>query len=169
MSTVLPLPSLSTAEAADIDFERRFGGIARLYGDAALAAFRQAHICVIGVGGVGSWAVEALARSDGELSSGSSNLAMQHLLLEHMPGVGPEALEALAALPRLRTLALVCCSSGVSQDGAQAVLGRLGAAELVIHVVQENRAPRGEAWPRDIWDWWMDWRPACAARCELRG
>ena len=63
MSTVLPLPSLSTAEAADIDFERRFGGIARLYGDAALAAFRQAHICVIGVGGVGSWAVEALARS----------------------------------------------------------------------------------------------------------
>jgi tRNA A37 threonylcarbamoyladenosine dehydratase len=63
MSTVLPLPSLSTAEAADIDFERRFGGIARLYGDAALAAFRQAHVCVIGVGGVGSWAVEALARS----------------------------------------------------------------------------------------------------------
>ena len=63
MSTVLPLPSLSTAEAADIDFERRFGGIARLYGDAALAAFRRAHICVIGVGGVGSWAVEALARS----------------------------------------------------------------------------------------------------------
>ena len=63
MSTVLPLPSLSTAEPADIDFERRFGGIARLYGDAALAAFRQAHICVIGVGGVGSWAVEALARS----------------------------------------------------------------------------------------------------------
>jgi len=47
----------------DIDFERRFGGIARLYGDAALARFRSAHICVIGVGGVGSWIVEALARS----------------------------------------------------------------------------------------------------------
>ncbi|GGB93846.1 tRNA cyclic N6-threonylcarbamoyladenosine(37) synthase TcdA [Pseudoduganella buxea] len=47
----------------DIDFERRFGGIARLYGDAALARFRAAHICVIGVGGVGSWIVEALARS----------------------------------------------------------------------------------------------------------
>src|SRR6185312_2470992 len=47
----------------DIDFDRRFGGIARLYGEAALARFRNAHVCVIGVGGVGSWAVEALARS----------------------------------------------------------------------------------------------------------
>ncbi|WP_311196643.1 tRNA cyclic N6-threonylcarbamoyladenosine(37) synthase TcdA [Rugamonas fusca] len=47
----------------EVDFERRFGGIARLYGHAALARFRHAHICVIGVGGVGSWAVEALARS----------------------------------------------------------------------------------------------------------
>ena len=50
-------------DSDDIDFERRFGGIARLYGDAALARFRQAHVCVIGVGGVGSWAVEGLARS----------------------------------------------------------------------------------------------------------
>lgn len=50
-------------DSADIDFERRFGGIARLYGDAALAHFRRAHVCVIGVGGVGSWAVEGLARS----------------------------------------------------------------------------------------------------------
>ncbi len=48
---------------ADIDFERRFGGIGRLYGDAAFARFQAAHICVIGVGGVGSWVVEALARS----------------------------------------------------------------------------------------------------------
>lgn len=60
MAHVLPL---SDAITADIDFERRFGGIARLYGDTALAAFRNAHVCVIGVGGVGSWAVEALARS----------------------------------------------------------------------------------------------------------
>ena len=47
----------------NIDFERRFGGIARLYGAAALARFRAARICVVGVGGVGSWVVEALARS----------------------------------------------------------------------------------------------------------
>ena len=46
-----------------MDFHRRFGGIARLYGDEGLARLRAADVCVIGVGGVGSWAVEALARS----------------------------------------------------------------------------------------------------------
>lgn len=45
------------------DPERRFGGIRRLYGNAALERFRSAHICVLGIGGVGSWAAEALARS----------------------------------------------------------------------------------------------------------
>lgn len=55
-------PSLPP-ETGEVDFERRFGGIGRLYGDAALARFRSAHVCVIGVGGVGSWIVEALARS----------------------------------------------------------------------------------------------------------
>jgi tRNA A37 threonylcarbamoyladenosine dehydratase len=60
MATVLPLiPPDSDA----IDFERRFGGIARLYGESALTSFKQAHVCVIGIGGVGSWAVEGLARS----------------------------------------------------------------------------------------------------------
>ncbi len=47
----------------DTSFERRFGGIARLYGTAALERFRRAHVCVIGIGGVGTWVVEALARS----------------------------------------------------------------------------------------------------------
>ncbi|HZW11707.1 MAG TPA: tRNA cyclic N6-threonylcarbamoyladenosine(37) synthase TcdA [Noviherbaspirillum sp.] len=55
-----PVPEVSDN---DIDFDRRFGGIARLYGAAALERFRKAHVCVIGVGGVGSWVVEALARS----------------------------------------------------------------------------------------------------------
>ena len=61
-----PLVSLSPDQ---VDMERRFGGIGRLYGAAALARFGAAHICVIGVGGVGSWIVEALARSAiGELT-----------------------------------------------------------------------------------------------------
>ncbi|HEY5798891.1 MAG TPA: ThiF family adenylyltransferase, partial [Burkholderiaceae bacterium] len=46
-----------------IDFDRRFGGVARLYGAPALERFRAAHVCVVGVGGVGSWIVEALARN----------------------------------------------------------------------------------------------------------
>ena len=45
------------------DYAFRFGGIERLYGRQALEAFRRAHITVVGLGGVGSWAAEALARS----------------------------------------------------------------------------------------------------------
>lgn len=45
------------------EYLHRFGGIGRLYGTAALTAFAGAHVCVIGIGGVGSWAAEALARS----------------------------------------------------------------------------------------------------------
>jgi tRNA A37 threonylcarbamoyladenosine dehydratase len=54
---------LAAALEEEVDFARRFGGIARLYGERALERFRAAHVCVIGVGGVGSWVVEALARS----------------------------------------------------------------------------------------------------------
>ncbi|MEO7640992.1 MAG: tRNA threonylcarbamoyladenosine dehydratase, partial [Ramlibacter sp.] len=42
---------------------RRFAGLQRLYGMAGAAAIRQAHVAVIGLGGVGSWAAEALVRS----------------------------------------------------------------------------------------------------------
>ena len=45
------------------DNARRFGGIARLYGAAGAHALAQAHVAVVGIGGVGSWAAEALARS----------------------------------------------------------------------------------------------------------
>lgn len=45
------------------DLERRFGGLRRLYGAEGYARVRAARVCVVGVGGVGSWAVEALARS----------------------------------------------------------------------------------------------------------
>lgn len=47
----------------DADLERRFGGLRRLYGDAGYARLRAARVAVVGLGGVGSWAVEALARS----------------------------------------------------------------------------------------------------------
>ena len=42
---------------------QRFGGTARLYGQSALQLFAEAHICVVGIGGVGSWAAEALVRT----------------------------------------------------------------------------------------------------------
>lgn len=45
------------------DLQRRFGGLERLYGVAGAAHIRAAHVAVVGIGGVGSWAAEALARS----------------------------------------------------------------------------------------------------------
>lgn len=45
------------------DAGRRFGGVGRLYGETAAGAFVGARVCIIGIGGVGSWAAEALARS----------------------------------------------------------------------------------------------------------
>jgi tRNA threonylcarbamoyladenosine dehydratase len=46
-----------------VDLTRRFGGVARLYGVAGAGRVARAHVVVVGIGGVGSWAVEALARS----------------------------------------------------------------------------------------------------------
>jgi len=69
-SNSLPHPAAhgsqaSSASAAPVDGDRasRFGGMARLYGREALGRLARAHVAVIGVGGVGSWAVEGLARS----------------------------------------------------------------------------------------------------------
>jgi tRNA threonylcarbamoyladenosine dehydratase len=45
------------------DYELRFGGVSRLFSSAGLQRLRNARVCVVGIGGVGSWAVEALARS----------------------------------------------------------------------------------------------------------
>lgn len=51
-------------EAAQaVDFERRFGGLRRLYGVTGAQRIFDGHVVVVGIGGVGSWAVEALARS----------------------------------------------------------------------------------------------------------
>jgi tRNA A37 threonylcarbamoyladenosine dehydratase len=67
--SVLPTAGADAAGAAGAppyeaaDLARRFGGVARLYGAPALQTFEQAHVAVIGIGGVGSWVAEALARS----------------------------------------------------------------------------------------------------------
>ncbi|WP_057831739.1 tRNA cyclic N6-threonylcarbamoyladenosine(37) synthase TcdA [Colwellia sp. TT2012] len=45
------------------DYSLRFGGISRLYGEHGASIIKQAHFCVIGIGGVGSWVAEALARN----------------------------------------------------------------------------------------------------------
>lgn len=53
-------PSPHSPDSAD---ERRFSGLARLYGSQRFARIRAAHAVIVGIGGVGSWAAESLARS----------------------------------------------------------------------------------------------------------
>lgn len=50
-------------EPVPADMERRFGGLARLYGAEGARRIHSAHVVVVGLGGVGSWAAEAMARS----------------------------------------------------------------------------------------------------------
>ena len=57
----LAKPSLDADAAADA--QRRFGGLQRLYGLNGAQQIRASHVVVVGIGGVGSWAAEALARS----------------------------------------------------------------------------------------------------------
>jgi tRNA threonylcarbamoyladenosine dehydratase len=60
VNAALPLAGLV---ASDADLERRFGGLQRLYGEAGYRRLRGLRVAVVGLGGVGSWAAEALARS----------------------------------------------------------------------------------------------------------
>lgn len=56
-------PGESDVGVAGEVFERRFGGLRRLYGVDGAQRIFDAHVVVVGIGGVGSWSVEALARS----------------------------------------------------------------------------------------------------------
>jgi tRNA A37 threonylcarbamoyladenosine dehydratase len=57
------MPETPDYSETSADLARRFGGVARLYGEDGAARLRAAHVAVIGIGGVGSWTAEALARS----------------------------------------------------------------------------------------------------------
>lgn len=59
----LPLPDLMAPDLLAPDLERRFGGLRRLYGEAGYQRLRALRVAVVGLGGVGSWTAEALARS----------------------------------------------------------------------------------------------------------
>jgi tRNA A37 threonylcarbamoyladenosine dehydratase len=59
----LLMPDLPLADLDLPDLERRFGGLRRLYGDAGYQRLRALRVAVVGLGGVGSWTAEALARS----------------------------------------------------------------------------------------------------------
>lgn len=118
------------------DFDFRFGGIARLYGKTGLQRLRDAHVMVVGIGGVGSWVVEALARSGvGALSlvdldeACVSNVNRQLHALDGTIGQSKAAVmadRAKAIQPEGRFTAI---QEFFTADNAQRLLGLAPAAE----------------------------------------
>ncbi|CAM4002982.1 ThiF family adenylyltransferase [Psychrobacter arenosus] len=63
VSNAPPVTDQALVDAESSQYDRRFQGTKSLYGDSSFTAFEQAHVFVIGVGGVGTWAAEGLART----------------------------------------------------------------------------------------------------------
>ena len=142
------------------DYERRFGGVARLYGTQALDRFRAAHVCVVGIGGVGSWSVEALVRSGvGALTLidldhvAESNLNRQIHALEAT--LGQAKIEAMAG--RVRQInpdcRLTLVDDFVEPDNLDALLGALPPVDYLVDAIDGVRAKTAMlAWCR-CHDW----------------
>jgi len=93
--------SMTILDAKDDEYTRRFAGIGRVYGDRRLTAFAQAHVMVIGIGGVGSWAAEALARTAiGEMTLVDMDILVASNINRQLPALtdtlGLEKTQAMA-------------------------------------------------------------------------
>ncbi|MDO9234657.1 MAG: tRNA threonylcarbamoyladenosine dehydratase [Aquabacterium sp.] len=118
------------ASLTEADLERRFGGLRRLYGVSAYERVRQLRIAVVGVGGVGSWTAEALARSGVASLTlidmdhvAESNINRQVHAIE--PSIGQAKVQALKE--RIALIHPGCqvhtVEEFVDEDNAQALLG----------------------------------------------
>jgi len=128
-----------------VDETRRYGGIARLYGVDGLARLRAARVAVAGIGGVGSWAVETLARSGvGYLRLidldhvAESNMNRQIHALEHT--LGQAKIEAMAA--RIREIDPRTLVDGVDDFVSADNVGQLldSSLDFVIDAIDDVKA-----------------------------
>lgn len=130
--------------SAHPDLQRRFGGIARLHGAEAAARIAAAHVCVVGIGGVGSWAAEALARSGiGRLTLidldhvAESNINRQ----VHALGATLGQAKVLAMRDRVADInphcAVACVEEFIAPENIEALLP---ACDAVVDAIDQVRA-----------------------------
>jgi len=131
-------------DLAAADLERRFAGIARLYGATALARFQRAHIAVVGVGGVGSWAAEALARSAiGRITLIDLDMVAESNVNRQVHALDGEFGKAKvsAMAHRIRAINPACevreIEDFVTPENVEAILG--GAVDYVIDAIDQVR------------------------------
>lgn len=89
------------ADNDEKQYERRFSGTKRLYGDTQFAKFEQLHVYIVGVGGVGSWAAEGLARTGvGEITLIDMDVLVASNVNRQLPAIdshfGQSKIEAMA-------------------------------------------------------------------------
>src|SRR5690554_5020856 len=90
----------------DDEYDRRFAGVAKIYGEDSFQYYANSHVMVIGIGGVGSWAVEALARTGiGELTLVDMDVVAASNINRQLPAMtatlGCEKIEIMAERCRL--------------------------------------------------------------------
>ena len=129
----------------DNDYERRFGGVDRLYGEGTRKALHRSRVAVVGVGGVGSWAVEALARSGvGQITMidfdhvAESNMNRQIQALDTTLG----ATKVTALEARIRDINPVCKVVAIDQFLTEENFRDLiqqGALDAVIDACDETK------------------------------
>lgn len=126
------------------DTQRRFGGIERLYGAGALARAAAAHVAVIGIGGVGSWAAEALARSGiGRLTLIDLDHVAESNINRQVQALGTTLGAAKVAAMRERILAInpgcavVCVEQFIDEEN---VAELVPSCDAVIDAIDQVRA-----------------------------
>lgn len=128
-------------------FERRFGGLRRLYGATGAQRIFDAHVLVVGVGGVGSWAAEALGRSGvGRISlvdldhvSESNTNRQIHALT---PQFGQAKVEAMRErLQQINpAIQVQCVDDFVTPENWPALVSRLGPLCAVVDACDQVSA-----------------------------
>lgn len=126
------------------DLARRFGGIQRLYGAEVLARFQAAHVCVVGIGGVGSWAAEALARSGiGQLTLVDLDMVAESNVNRQIHALGDEFGKAKtdAMAERIRAINPACRVNAIEDFATPDNLDRVFANGIgyVIDAIDQVR------------------------------
>ncbi len=127
------------------EYERRFAGVAKIYGDEAFNYYEHSHVMVIGIGGVGSWAVEALARSGiGELTLVDMDVVAASNINRQLPAMtatlGQEKIAVMAERcysinPRIKVNLV---DDYLSSDNVKEILAM--APDLVLDCIDDVKA-----------------------------
>lgn len=129
----------------EIDYERRFGGVSRLYGPEGAKRLRAASVCIIGIGGVGSWSAEALARTGiGRISVVDLDMVAESNTNRQIHALGDiyGKAKVVAIAERIRAInpdcEVSCIEDFVSPENVEILLGNNHS--VVIDAIDQVRA-----------------------------